>query len=194
MIFREHTYNVLVVSASEKFNSSLKTLLPENEYYPVYVAGNVNAAQRELLERSYDLMLINSPLPDDFGLRLAIDTACNSNIGVLLFVRNDIYDEVFAKVTDYGVVTLPKPTNTHLVTQSLRVLCAARERVHNIERKMATIEEKMEEIRIENHAKWLLIEFLKMSEEEAHRYIEKEAMDLRVSKRTIAENIIKTYR
>ena len=32
-----------------------------------------------------------------------------------------------------------------------------------------------------------------MTEPEAHRYIEKQAMDLRISKREAAENIIRTY-
>ena len=52
----------------------------------------------------------------------------------------------------------------------------------------------MEEIRIVNKAKWALIENLKMSEEDAHRYIEKQAMDERTTKRIIAENIIRTYK
>ena len=34
---------------------------------------------------------------------------------------------------------------------------------------------------------------LKMDEPEAHRYIEKQAMDQCISKRQVAQNIIKTY-
>ena len=51
----------------------------------------------------------------------------------------------------------------------------------------------MEEIRIVNRAKWLLIGELKLDEPEDHRYIEKQAMDRCVSKRVVAEEIIKTY-
>ena len=51
----------------------------------------------------------------------------------------------------------------------------------------------MEEIRQVNRAKWLLIEQLKMTETDAHRYIEKQAMDRCVSRREIAMGIIKTY-
>ena len=51
-------------------------------------------------------------------------------------------------------------------------------------------EEKMQEIRIVNHAKWILIEHLKMTETDAHRYIEKQAMDRCISKREMAEEII----
>ena len=63
-----------------------------------------------------------------------------------------------------------------------------------MEQKTASVEEKIEEIRIVNRAKWLLIEQLKMTEKEAHRYIEKQAMDRCVTRRTIAENILATYK
>ncbi|MBQ2927928.1 MAG: ANTAR domain-containing protein, partial [Oscillospiraceae bacterium] len=56
-----------------------------------------------------------------------------------------------------------------------------------------SIEEKMEEIRIVNRAKWLLISELKFDEPGAHRYIEKQAMDRCVSRKDIAEEIITTY-
>ena len=51
----------------------------------------------------------------------------------------------------------------------------------------------MEEIRLVNRAKWLLISELKMDEPDAHRYIEKQAMDRCVTRREVAEEIIKTY-
>ena len=80
-----------------------------------------------------------------------------------------------------------------MITQSLVLLCGTRERLRRMEQKTASIEEKMEEIRLVNRAKWLLIEQLRMTESEAHRYIEKQAMDRCVTKRSIAENIISMY-
>ena len=44
-----------------------------------------------------------------------------------------------------------------------------------------------------NRAKWLLIENLHLAEPDAHRYVEKQAMDLRISKREAAECIIQSY-
>ena len=44
-----------------------------------------------------------------------------------------------------------------------------------------------------NRAKWLLIEELKMTEQEAHRYIEKQAMDRCVTRRAVAEQILSIY-
>ena len=72
-------------------------------------------------------------------------------------------------------------------------MSSARERLRKSFKKALSIEEKMEEIRIVNRAKWLLISELKMDEQGAHRYIEKQAMDRCISKRIVAEEIIKTY-
>ena len=72
-------------------------------------------------------------------------------------------------------------------------MSSARERLRKSEKKALSIEEKMEEIRIVNRAKWILIRELKLDESEAHRYIEKQAMDRCISKRIVAEEIIKTY-
>ena len=62
-----------------------------------------------------------------------------------------------------------------------------------MEKKNRTLQEKMADIRAVNRAKWLLIEKLGMSESEAHYYIEKRAMDERVPRRELAENIIRSY-
>ena len=50
-----------------------------------------------------------------------------------------------------------------------------------------------EEIKLINRAKWLLITCLNMTEDEAHRYISKLAMQQKRQKREIAESIIRTY-
>ncbi len=190
----EHIYSVLVVSASDKFNESLRRLLPENRYSPVIAAADVSGARRRLLEERYDLVIINTPLPDDFGTRLALDVCASSGTGVLLLVGAEHYPDVNARVSPYGVLVLSKPTSAQLLSQSLLLLCGTRERLRRMEQKTASIEEKMEEIRMVNRAKWLLIEQLKMTEQDAHRYIEKQAMDRCVTKRVIAEQILSTYK
>ena len=55
-----------------------------------------------------------------------------------------------------------------------------------------TMDEKMAEIRLLNRAKWRLMEREKMSEKEAHRYIEKRAMDRCISKTAVAREILRS--
>ena len=193
MSLKERVYSVLVISAKEKFNASLQSLLPDSKYAPVQMVSSVSLAKRVLLERSFDFVFINTPLPDDFGTRFAIEISGNKGTVILLLVRNEVYEEVCDKVTEYGILTLPKPASKQMVAHTLNFMAGIRERLRKLEKKSLSMEEKMKEIRLVNRAKWVLIDELKMSEADAHRYIEKQAMDHCVSRREIAEEIISTY-
>ena len=194
MEFTERRYSVLLVSSSPKFNESMLALLPESRFYPVAAVSDVSSARRRLLESKYDIVIINAPLPDDFGTRLALNICDNSGTAVLLFVKAEHYPDINGRVSPFGVLALPKPTSSQTVSQSLQLLCGTRERLRRMEQKTASIEEKMGEIRIINRAKLLLMEQLKMTEKEAHRFIEKQAMDRCVTRITIAQSILSTYK
>lgn len=194
MEFTERRYSVLLVSSSPKFNESMLALLPESRFYPVATVSDVSSARRRLLESKYDIVIINAPLPDDFGTRLALYICENSGAGVLLLVKAEHYPDINGRVSPFGVLVLPKPASSQTVSQSLQLLCGTRERLRRMEQKTASIEEKMGEIRIINRAKLLLMEQLKMTEKEAHRFIEKQAMDRCVTRITIAQSILSTYK
>lgn len=193
MVFQERTYSVLLVSAGDKFARTLMALLPPCHYWPVTAVKTAGEARRALNGQGYDMVLINAPLSDDFGTQLASDICARSDAGVLLFVSSELFQEVSDQATERGVLTLPKPTSTQMITHFLRVLCAVRERMRRMEEKQASVEEKIQEIRLVNRAKWALIQCLSMSEEEAHRYFEKQAMDHRISKREAALQVLATY-
>lgn len=54
MVFSDQTYSVLVVSAAQKFNEAFAAMLPGSEYYPVRFVGNIAAARREMVNKTYD--------------------------------------------------------------------------------------------------------------------------------------------
>lgn len=193
MDLKERAYSVLIVSAAEKFNTSIKELFQDFYYSTINFETSISAAKRALVEREYDIIVVNSPLPDEDGIRFAIDMSAEKNTVVLLLVREEFHPSVYAKVSPHGVYTLPKPISRQIIRQSFDWMATTRERLRRFEKKTLVLEDKMQEIRLVNRAKWLLIEQLNMPEAEAHRYIEKQAMDRCVSKMSIAEEIIKTY-
>ena len=121
MVFQERTYSVLIVTASDSFTAKIMPLLPVTDYWPVTTVHSIGEARRKIAESTFDIVLINAPLPDDFGMRLAVDICTGSGAGVLLLVRNDQFDDIYARVVSYGVLTLSKPTNMQMVAQNLRV-------------------------------------------------------------------------
>lgn len=190
MEFKQRRYSVLIVSAQPKFNEALLSLTADRGCYDCDLETGVGAAKRRLTDREYDIILINAPLPDDDGIRLAIDRSSARNCAVLLLVRSDYYHEIFEQVCPYGVYTLPKPPSRQLVSQAFDWLESTRERLRRLEKKSVSLEDKMTEIRLVNRAKWVLISEQGMTEEQAHKHIEKLAMDRCVTKRAIAEEII----
>ena len=193
MSLKERFYSILVVSATDSFTSAFADLLPETRYYPIHNVASISAAKRALVEKTFDFVIINAPLPDDMGTRFAIDTCTAKPSSVLLLVKSDVHADIHDKVVDYGVFTLPKPISKSTMLHALNWMESARGRLRQFEKKSLSIEEKMAEIRLVNKAKWILISELSMNEPDAHRYIEKQAMDRCIAKRTIAEEIIKTY-
>ena len=187
------TCSVLVVSSGEKALRFFTELLQPNEFGPVLSVHTVGEAKRLLVDRPFDILLVNTPLPDDFGVDFAVEAAQSQGCGVLVFVKAELLDVVSLKVENDGILTLSRPISRPIVYQAVKLLVATRQRLRGMEEKSASLQSKMEEIRLINRAKLLLIEHLKMSEPEAHRYIEKRAMDTCVKRRVIAENIIRTY-
>ncbi len=191
MEYLPRTYSVLSVAAAEKFHTSLRELLPNGRYDPVHAVYDASEARRRMLETAYDVILISAPLPDEFGARLAQHAAEHTGAGVLMMVKSEYYSDVSEQLTPCGVLTLQKPTSPQMMLQCMELLCATRERLRRMEQKSASIEDKMAEIRLVNRAKWALIEKRGLTEQEAHRFIEKAAMDRCVPKCVIAEEILR---
>ena len=192
MVTGKRKYRVLVAGANDKLGESIAALLPKNEYEPPVFAASVGEIRRLALESTMDLVVLNTPLKDEFGTRLALDLA-DYNIAVLLMVQGDVFDQVCYKVEDYGVLTLAKPVSRQSFYTAVKLLTAMRAKMLRMEKKNQALQEKMQDIRTINRAKWLLITNLQMTEDDAHYHIEKKAMNSRLSRREAAEEIIRTY-
>lgn len=190
---QDFTASVLVVSTTDKAYEFFKTILPKNQFAPITCVHSAGEVRRELVNRSVDIVVINAPLSEELGTELAIELAEQNSCGILMMVKNDIFEQVTYKVEDYGILTIGRPCTSQQVFQSMKLLLATRQRIRVLEKKTETLEQKMKEIRLVNRAKGLLIDNLKMTEQEAHRYIEKAAMDNCEKKSVIAQNIINMY-
>lgn len=185
-------YRVLIVSAVEKIYEYITEILPPGEFSPILRAGSAGEAKRMLVSDEADIVIINTPLPDEFGTELALDLS-GGTAGVLLLVKNDYFDQVCYRVEREGVLTVGKPSSRQTLYGAVKLAAAMSAKLAKMERKNKTLQEKMADIRTVNRAKWLLIENLNMTEKDAHYYIEKQAMDMRLSRHEVAENIIRTY-
>src|SRR5690606_21119762 len=95
---------------------------------------------------------------------------------VILVVKAEFFEEVSAETEEYGVLTVAKPINKTLFWYALKLARSAGSRLKNIQAENTSLKQKIEDIRVIDRAKCILISYLRMSEPEAHRYLEKQAM------------------
>ena len=191
---REETiYSVLLVSASDTFNQAAAEIFAVPAFSPVQVAPSIGVAKRALGEREFDFVIVNPPFAGDAGINFSVDTAETRGAVVLFMTKAEQFEENYEKLAAHGIFLLQKPVSRSVFRIAAGWLISAREGLKKHRQKTISIEEKMNEIRLVNRAKWLLISELKMTEADAHRHIEKQAMDRCASKSRIAEEIINMY-
>ena len=193
MEFTERVYRTLIVSSNASFSASMAKMLPPSRFSPVRTAQTAACARLMRLDTEFDIIIINAPLSDEYGIEFAQDISHTRHTSELVLIPADDYPELNSLLAPQGILAVSKPTPPSTVLQAIDLMCATSERLKRLEARPDTFEEKMREIRIINRAKMLLISRRKMSEKEAHRFIEKQAMDNCVKKQKIAEDIIRHY-
>ena len=185
--------SALIVSFNDKINVSLSEILRSFSCSRIAAVSSCAEAKRLLWERQFDLIIINAPLQDESGENLSKDIASKGISQVILIVKSEYYDPVSAVVENYGVITVSKPIDRNLFWTSLKLAKAAHIKLKAMQSENDKLLKKIEDIRIVSRAKCVLISCLNMSEDEAHKYIEKQAMDMRISRKAVAEEILNTY-
>lgn len=184
--------SILLVSSSEKSVTFFLESL-EGQGLEPSVAPTAEAARGLLLRKDFDLCLINVPLDGGGGERLAREVVGLGLIQVLLLVGEADFPAVSARCDPLGIFTMARPLGKKSLRSALRFALIARDRLAHIRADNAQLRGELQETRLVDRAKCILIQYLNMSETQAHRYIEKQAMDMRISRLNVAENILKTY-
>lgn len=185
--------NLLIVSSTPKGTELLLDLLQNRPDTKITTVSSGSETRRLLSQYECDLVIINTPLTDEFGSELAMMMTESTMAGVMMMVKNDLADSIAYKVEEYGVFVVSKPINRTAFYQALKLVIASRKRIIGLKKENLQLQKKIEEIRSVDRAKCLLIQSLHLSEEQAHKYIEKQAMTMRSTRKQIAEDILKTY-
>jgi len=186
--------NVLLVTSNDKGKIFLSELLRAHDFSGITAVQSSGEARRLLNQKDFELVVIDAPLRDESGEELSLMVTDISLAGVILIVKAGIADDVSAKVENYGVFVLPKPLSRQMFFQALKLIAATRRRLLGLQKENIQLQKKIEDIRLVDRAKSAIIQHLSLTEPQAHRYIEKQAMDRRISKREVAEDILNSYK
>ena len=181
------TYSVLLVTKDTKISSLIAALLIP-PMFDFSLCTDFNEARRKCDERVFNIVLADSS--DGNGTDFAIDISDSAST-ILLLAPQEHFDEISYKVEGYGILTLTTPFDQFYFYNMIKIAIAVHYKTQKIFSQTTKLKEKMEEIRIMNRAKMILMQKKNMTENEAHHYIEKEAMDSGMKKIAVSESIIK---
>jgi AmiR/NasT family two-component response regulator len=145
---------------------------------------------RRIRTGSTDILLINFDMPDMTGLEVATIIGDENLCSVMLFVTNVQREFCTDVVEDYDITLFPKPVSVEKLLNTLEVIVQNRRRMGRLERELSKLKRELDDRKVIEKAKGILMKRKSISEAEAYRRIQKMSMDSRVAMRDIAEKII----
>lgn len=185
----EDCHSVLLVTKDPKL-SQIVSLMLMAPLFEVDILSDFNEARRRVSERVYNIILAD--YAEGEGIDFALDTS-DSLSTILLLTPPAIFEEVSYRVEGYGIISVTNPFDQFYFYNMIKAAIAVQYKVQILSSQTTKLKNKMEEIKLVNRAKMLLMQNLNMTEQEAHHYIEKEAMNRGLKKTSVAENVVKTY-
>ena len=182
---------ILIAAKSIQTCESLAQICAELNCQIVTLTEGVQ--MRAINPEKFDVIIISTPLSDEFGLDLVTYVKDRTEAGIIVLAKGEIADEVQQKLKFTGAFVIGRPFQKSVLLQSIKFAEVAKENMHKLREEKQDLNQQLEDTKIIARAKSLLMEYLKLNEEQAHRHIQKQAMDLRKTQRAIAEDILKTY-
>lgn len=141
----------------------------------------------------FDVIVVSTPLRSDFGLNYIADIYRRTDACIIALAKTDIAQEVQKRIQFTGAFVLGRPFSKSALVQTVRVAMLAKENMRRLEEEKSRLSQQLDDFKLIDRAKCCLIQYLNFTEAQAHRHIQKLAMDTRKSQREIAEDILRTY-
>ena len=175
----------IVLSRSVGFlRTELLHLLPNLHLSAQIVIFESSEIEKSIADNPADAIVLGS---EEFDL--ASELAGRSYASILIMCDKDVMPNLWPACISNGILVGEITDLPNLLPQ----LLAVSTRFRSMRQRANTLRRKLDDTRLVNRAKLLLMSRLQMSEEEAHRFIEKTAMDSGRKSREIALGIIRTY-
>ncbi len=156
-------------------------------------AHSASSARRKAGEGDFDLAVINAPVAGASEAELALDFLEQGIANVILLLKPQGKELIERKLIDAPVFILDKPLSKELLVRTVRYMQNRDRREERIVRQNKKLRGKLDASRDIFRAKLLLMQNLSMSEDEAHKYLMRTAMDQQKTPEMAAKAIIGLY-
>lgn len=182
----------LIVSAGASSNEYISARLTELGYARPLIVPSAAEARRRMLESDFELIVVNAPLPDECH-ELCADAVEKTDAGVVFLAKAAVAEQLLTPLSEQGVLLVTKPFSNTFFLQAIHMAAASNHRLLLLRQENQRLQEKLAQVRLVSRAKCCLIELGHMTEAEAHRCIEKKAMDTRRDRTEVAQEILDSY-
>jgi response regulator NasT len=184
------TRRVVIAEDEALIRLDLAEMLGEEGYDVVGQAGDGERAVELAEELRPDLVVLDVKMPKLDGISAAQRIASQRIAPVVIltaFSQRDLVE----RARDAGAMAyLVKPFSKSDLVPAIEMAVSRFSELQMLETEVADLTERLETRKLVDRAKGVLQQQLELSEPESFRWIQKTAMDLRLSMRQVAEGVI----
>jgi AmiR/NasT family two-component response regulator len=181
---------VVIAEDEALIRMDLAEMLAEEGYDVVGQAGDGETAVGLAEEHRPDLVVLDVKMPKLDGIAAAQRIATQRIAPVVIltaFSQRDLVE----RARDAGAMAyLVKPFTKNDLVPAIEMAVSRFAELQHLESEVADLSERLETRKLVDRAKGVLQQRLELSEPDAFRWIQKTAMDLRLSMRQVAEGVI----
>ena len=181
---------VVIAEDEVLIRMDLKEMLTEEGYDVVGEAGDGKAAIELATEHRPDLVILDVKMPVLDGIAAA-EAIARDRVAPVVMLTAFSQRELVERARDAGAMAyLVKPFNVSDLVPAIELAVSRFQELAQLEKEVAGLTDRLETRKAVDRAKGILQEGLTLTEPEAFRWIQKTAMDLRLSMRQVAEGVI----
>lgn len=183
--------NVLIVSSNKNAADVLTKFLNETFRCSVRTVSSASEARGIISgSSSWELVMINIPLSDERGIELAEYITENTPAGCIVMIKAESAEKIMDWADKCNIIVASKPFSRQVLYQIVKAVEMSVRRTWALYQETVRLEKKIDEIKLIDKAKFQLMQYKNMTEDEAHSYIEQYAMRKRKKKVIAASEII----
>ncbi len=184
--------SILIIASSEEAQTGISSMAVQAGITDIYTCDG-RSARETAQTRDYTVIAAVLPIGEEYGLDAVSHISRHCRSSLVVFAPAKAYDEVCSRIIHTGAVILPRSIAVNVAVNILKTACIHKERMEELASSNSTLKGAVDEIKLVNRAKCVLMEYLRISEKDAHKQLQKKAMDRRISLSEAAADILKTY-
>jgi two-component system, response regulator PdtaR len=184
---------VLIAEDEALIRLDLKEMLEEEGFEVVAEVADGASAVRLTREMKPDLAILDIKMPVMDGIQAAEEIARDRLAAVLILTAFSQRDLVEKARRAGAMAYLVKPFQKHDLLPAVEIAAGRFREMSGLEDTVDDLQGRLESRKVVERAKGLLQEHEEMSESDAFRWLQRQAMERRETMRTVAEKVVTRY-